>query len=380
MGTALKVEGVERIAVLRANALGDYVFALPALDALRAAYPEASITLLGRAWHAAFLPGRPGPVDDVVVVPGDDHPAAAPGQEFGAHPWDAATPDERRTFLAEMRARRFDLAIQLHGGGRNSNPLLTGLGATLTAGLRTPDAAPLDRWIPYVYEQQEAARCLEVVGLVGAPPVTLSPRLTVTAADREAGREALPDGSGAYAVLHPGASDPRRRWPAERFAALADRLAAAGLSVVVTGTAEEAGIARAVADHATAAVSDLSGHTGLSGLVGLLAGASLVVSNDTGPMHLAIAVDTPSVGIYWVGNLINGGPLTRALHRPVVSWRRECPVCGVDCIRDACDHTASFVDEPTVDEVLAAARAVVGGRKPSTLARPMHPQAGRATI
>src|SRR2546430_14707651 len=64
-----KVPGVRRIAVLRANALGDFIFALPALEALRAAYPQAEIVLLAKKWHATFLQGRPGPVDRVIVVP-----------------------------------------------------------------------------------------------------------------------------------------------------------------------------------------------------------------------------------------------------------------------------------------------------------------------
>lgn len=64
-----KVPGVRRIAVLRANVLGDFIFALPALEALRAAYPQAEIVLLAKKWHATFLQGRPGPVDRVVAVP-----------------------------------------------------------------------------------------------------------------------------------------------------------------------------------------------------------------------------------------------------------------------------------------------------------------------
>ena len=64
-----RVPGVRRIAVLRANAIGDFIFTLPALEALRAAYPQAEIVLLAKKWHAAFLRGRPGPVDRVVAVP-----------------------------------------------------------------------------------------------------------------------------------------------------------------------------------------------------------------------------------------------------------------------------------------------------------------------
>ncbi len=63
------VPDVRKIAVLRTNGIGDYVFAIPALESLRNAYPKAQIVLLGSPWHAAFVEPRPGPVDRVVVVP-----------------------------------------------------------------------------------------------------------------------------------------------------------------------------------------------------------------------------------------------------------------------------------------------------------------------
>jgi ADP-heptose:LPS heptosyltransferase len=109
--------GVERIAVLRATALGDFVFCMPALLALRAAYPRAEICLLGRPWHASFLRDRPGPVDRVIVVP----PSRGVREEPGA----AEDPRELDGFFARMRAERFDVALQMHGGGRWSNPFAT---------------------------------------------------------------------------------------------------------------------------------------------------------------------------------------------------------------------------------------------------------------
>src|SRR5947207_4014402 len=195
---------VDKIAVLRANALGDYIFALPALDALRFAYPDAEIVLLGAAWHVSFLTGRPGPVDRVVELP--------------------PLPDVGEAFLAKMRAEDFDLAIQLHGGGRETNPVVAALGARLTAGLRAADAPPLDRWVRYVYYQPEVFRYLEVVRLVGARPVGYRPVLELTADDRKAAAAVVPDGGRPLVVLHPGATDPRRRWPADRFSAVGDAL------------------------------------------------------------------------------------------------------------------------------------------------------------
>src|SRR5205807_1381925 len=72
----------------------------------------------------------------------------------------------------------------------------------------------------------------------------------------------------------------------------------------------------------------------LGGFAALLARAAVVVSNDTGPVHLAEAVGAPTVGLYWVGNLINGAPVDRARHRPLISWTIHCPECGEDCTRD----------------------------------------------
>lgn len=373
MGAALRLEGVERIIVLRANALGDFIFALPALEALRAAYPGAHLTLLGRGWHGPFLAGRGSPVEEVIPVPGDSLPEAGAGGRWTDAPWMAAPPADVDAFLEDLRARRFDIALQLHGGGRNSNALVAGIGARLSAGLRTPDAMPLHRSVPYVYHQQEAARCLEVVALVGAEPVTLAPRLNATPRDREAAAAVLEPGS-RYAVLHPGASDPRRRWPAERFAAVGDELVSCGLEVVLTGTADEGAVTAAVASGMRSGARDLAGRTSLSALVGILAAARLAVSNDSGPMHLAVALGTPTVGIYWVGNLINGGPLTRSLHRPVLSWRTRCPTCGVDCILERCEHRASFTDEAPLAEVVAAVSALLEtDALPATLAHALHP-------
>jgi ADP-heptose:LPS heptosyltransferase len=341
--------GVERIAVLRANALGDYMFCIPALDALRAAYPEADIALLGCPWHARFLSDRPGPVDRVVVVP----PSRGVREEPGRHD-DAA---ELSGFFERMQAERFDLALQMHGGGRWSNPFLLRLGAGLTAGCRTEDAAPLDRSIPYVYFQPEITRNLEIADLVGAGPVTLTPTVAVTERDLAEAAGLLEP--SPFAVLHPGAGTPRRRWPPERFAAVGDALAATGMRVVVTGTGGEWPIVAAVLREMRAPAVNGCDALSLGGLAGLLSRAEVVVSNDSGPLHLAAAVGARTVGIFWIGNVINAGPLTRARHRPVASFQASCPACGAPNIYDSCGHEASFVMEAPLEKVLEAALELV---------------------
>lgn len=349
------VPDVERIVVLRSNGIGDFVVAIPALAALRAAYPDAEITYLGTTWHPELLQGRPGPWDRVDVVP--PYP--------GVRGDDETTRDtaEVREFLARQREERYDLAIQLHGGGGNSNPFLRALGARVTAGSRDVGAPPLDRWTPYVYYQHEVLRFLEVVGLVGAVPVQLEPRLTVTEADRATAADALDALAAPLVVIHPGATDPRRRWPPESFAAVAQELAAHGARIAVVGYGEDdERAAGAIAASGSPPVVDLVGRLSMSAMVGVLEHAQVVVANDSGPRHIAAAVGTATVGIYWCGNLINAGPLTRARHRVGVSFRTTCPACGTDQALGRCSHNPSFVADVPVADVIAAALDLFGER------------------
>jgi hypothetical protein len=162
-------------------------------------------------------------------------------------------------FFARMRAERFDLAVQLHGGGRHSNPFLRRLGAGVTAGSRTPNAQPLDRTVPYTGHQHEIHRFLEVAGLVGAAPVTLEPRLQVTDADRAEAAAALAGDDRPLVVLHPGAKDPRRRWPVERLAVVGSELARKGARLAVVGTASERGLVDRLVDGLDGHAADLAG-------------------------------------------------------------------------------------------------------------------------
>lgn len=345
-----RVPGVRKIAVLRANAVGDFVLALPALDALRGAYPEAEIVLLGLAWHAEFLRDRPGPVDRVVEVP------VFPGLRDGPE-----DPEAVARFFACMRDERLDLAMQLHGGGRHSNPFVRRLGARVTLGSRSADAEPLDRSIPYRLHQPEVLRYLEIVSLVGAEPLALEPRLAVTARDRQEAAAAVGSSPAPIVLLHPGARDPRRRWPAEKFARVADALAPAS-RILVNGVREEREVVEAVCARMQAPAVPLHGRLSLCGLVGVLASARLLVANDSGPIHLATALGTPVVGIYWCGNVIGFGPMTVARHAPHIAWRLDCPECGRHCMRDACSHQSSFVADVAVEDVLASARLLLGAR------------------
>ncbi|MBT2511996.1 glycosyltransferase family 9 protein [Arthrobacter sp. ISL-30] len=361
-----KFDGVSRIAVLRGGGLGDLIYAIPAMAALKAAYPDATLTLLGMPAHQQLLAATKSPADEVRILPFSE--GVRPGDE---------DQDELEAFFAEMREQDFDLAVQLHGGGRYSNPFLLRLGARHTVGTRTADAASLERTVPYLYYQYEPLRSVEVAGFAGAFPVDLEARLAPAV-----GPDALPAGlvledlgdsrSQPLVVLHPGASDPRRRWPAERFAELATACAADGCQVVVIGDKSERHLAKRVVELAGAPIRSLAGELDMAGLVAVLARSAVMVGNDSGPRHLAQALGIPTVGIFWVGNVINAGALGRSLHRVHASWVTRCPSCGIDVTQvgwtaPRCPHDDSVVAEIAVRDVhedvrsLAATSPLVEG-------------------
>jgi len=108
--------------------------------------------------------------------------------------------------------------------------------------------------------------------------------------------------------------------------------------------------------------ANFAGRLDLHALTGLLSRADVVVSNDTGPLHLAGALGRPTVGVYWCGNVINAGAPFRGRHRVLMSWRLDCPVCGVDCMAGTCPHRESFVADVPIGEVEAAALDLLAPR------------------
>ncbi|MGT2463288.1 glycosyltransferase family 9 protein [Sinomonas atrocyanea] len=173
-------------------------------------------------------------------------------------------------------------------------------------------------------------------------------------------------------VVHPGATDPRRRWPAHRFAHVAAALAEEGWQVLVVGDPGERELAEGIAHDAAATapsaahrIGAAAGQTDLHALVGLLDAARLVVANDSGPRHLAQALGTPTASVYWGPNLVNAGPRQRRMHRVQISWRQLCPVCGADGTDPfgrSCDHSDPWVADVQADDVLGDAQALLAGR------------------
>lgn len=350
------VPDVRRIVVLRGGALGDLLYAVPALYALAATYPGAEITLLGSALHAELLRDRPGPVDEVAVLP------------VTRTDWNQPAQPAETEFVDRLRERPVDLAVQLHGGGAWSNPFLRQLNPRVSIGSRAEGAAPLDRTLAYRFYQHEVLRALEVVGLAGAPPVVLEPRVELTPRDLAAADAALGTVTGPLVIVHPGANDSRRRWPARAFAEIATHCLDRGATVVIIGGPSDQALVADLRSHIPVAATGDARLRTLVGsdmptLCGVLARATVLVGNDSGPRHLARALGTPTVGVFWIGNVISAGPLSCGNDRVLISWQTHCPACGRDATderKPRCPHGDSLVSTVPVAAVRADVDELLG--------------------
>ncbi|GAA0224373.1 glycosyltransferase family 9 protein [Cryptosporangium japonicum] len=273
------------VLVLRALGLGDLLAAVPALRGLRRACPEHEIVLAAPARFADVVAAT-GAVDRLL-------PTTAPGREVPSHlDWDGPPPD---------------VAVDLHGNGPLSHDLLAALGpARILSWVDGPT------WRDDEHERVRWCRLLRFYG-IGADPDDV--RLDVV----------RPPGPGAV-LIHPGADAAARRWPADRFAAVARALTAAGVPVVITAGRGEGALAAAVADRAglpPATVVGGDADVPFAALAARVAGARAVVVGDTGIAHLASAVATPSVVLFGPVSPALWGPPADFRHR--VLWRPDDP-------------------------------------------------------
>jgi len=356
---SLKIKNVEKIAVLRCGALGDFIVTLPALKAMRNSYPEAEIVLLGKPWHKRFLMKNRTPVDRVVVVP----------IKKGIRNENGEIENEEliNSFFHEMQEEHFDIAVNFQGNGVSANPFIKRLKAGFNVGLTCEEAEQLDRNINFYYYQNETIRYIEVAKLIGADTSDLEPEIRIFEEDKKEISGLIKTlNDKPFVVLQPCAVDKRRMWPVENYAPLADELKRKNFEVVFTGSAEDRKIVEEIIASMKYNGINTCGEISLGGLTALLSKAAAVIGADTGPLHLARAVNAPTVGIYWAPNLINWGPVTRSIHRPVVSWQMQCPLCGI-VPNDPypfepkinCDHAVSFVRDITVEEVLNATMSLL---------------------
>jgi ADP-heptose:LPS heptosyltransferase len=303
------LDRVGRIAVVRAlPGIGDMICAVPALRTLRRRYPDARIGLVGLWSSRWMLDAYPHYIDELLPIDGLPLLCPPPADVEGA-----------LTALAEARRQRFDLAIQLHGNGSLSNLVTAMIGARRSLVHHLPDQPAPEGALAVAYPDRghEVVRLLELVdrlGVIGEAHLEApDPAACAGGAALVAELRVPPQG---FAVLHPGASRPDRRWSVAGFAALARWLLDRDLLVVATGTEGERDVVDELRRRVPAVV-DLCGRTGVNELAGVLAAARLVVCNDTGVSHLAAAVRTPSVVTFLGDDPGRWAPLDSVRHRLV---------------------------------------------------------------
>lgn len=299
-----------RIVIFRALYLGDLLNAVPAFRALKAALPNAHVTLVGLPWCEEFVKRFHAYLDGFISFPG-----------FPGLP--EQTPDlpQVLSFLADMQAMNIDLAIQMQGSGDIVNPMIGLFGAKQTAGFYLPGQYCPDKdwFLEYPEHEAESWRHLRLMEFLGIPLQRDELELPLFEEDWQTFERLKADFNldEPYVCIHPGSRGRDRRWPTQNFAVVADRLAARGYRIVLTGTQSEANLTASVAAHMKSPAIDLAGRTDLGTLGALVSQARLVFSNDTGISHVAAAFKTPSVILFPVAESVRWAPLNEKLHKRI---------------------------------------------------------------
>jgi ADP-heptose:LPS heptosyltransferase len=316
----LDFKSLRNIAVFRALQLGDLLCAVPALRTLRMAAPNAKITLIGLPWAKSFAERFGKYIDEFLQFPG-----------FPGLPETPPQINLLPEFFSTAQQRQFDIAFQLHGDGALSNPITVALGATRNAGFYVPGAYCPDHeyFVPWSSGEHEISQYLRLMQFLGADAHDRSLEFPLHELDYQNLRKIsqfrlMP---GSYACIHPGARLPSRRWLPKRFAQVADGLASQGLHVVLTGSADERPIVDAVLQEMHHPVIDMCGRTELGALAAMVAGARILVSNDTGISHIAAALATPSVIVCSGADPVRWAPLDKKRHR-VMAANVPCRPCS----------------------------------------------------
>ncbi|MFG1657015.1 glycosyltransferase family 9 protein [Micromonospora chersina] len=323
------------ILVLRALGVGDLATGVPALRALRAAYPERELALVAPRWLAPLVE-LVGVVDRQVFADGLGH--------LG---WSGPPPA---------------VAVNLHGRGPESHRMLAEARPRRLLAFANADAGWHDG-PPWRAEEHEVDRWCRLLGWYGIPAERTDLAL------RRPGAGGLPTG---VTVVHPGAKAAQRRWPPERFAAVARELSGRGHRVVVTGSPGERDIAAEVARRAgLPADAVLAGATDVGELAALVAHARLVLCGDTGVAHLATAFATPSVLLFGpVPPSWWGPPPDRPWHEAL--WAGPRPAGDGPGVHPALAELEVPAVLAAVDRVTAAVRSRAGAvrRIPAQSAHP----------
>jgi len=320
----------KRILIIKPSSFGDVIHALPVLAGLRRRYRDAHIAWLVSTACADLLVGHP---DLNEVIPFDRKRFGRLGRSW------SVTRDFVR-FVRDLRARQFDLVVDLQGLFR-SGFLARASGARTRVGFaRTREFA----WLFYSDRVRVPDRDMHAVDryyLLADPldfadvpitfelPVRPEARAEIDAV--LAGENIGPE--TRYVLIAPGTRWETKRWPVEHFAELV-RLLKSNLdtAVVLAGAPDEADLAHTVAAASGEKVANLAGRTTIPQMVALVDRASAVVMNDTGPMHLAVALNKPLVALYGPTSPHRTGPYQRLDDVMRLDW--DCSPCYLKRLAD----------------------------------------------
>jgi lipopolysaccharide heptosyltransferase I len=327
--THLAAGDVRRILVLRLDRIGDVLMSLPALAELRAAHPSAHIRLAVGAWSEPIA--RRAPVDEVLVW-------SAP---WAGRPFEGAeTLRALAGKAAALRRERIDLAIDLQGDVRAAFLLaLTRarerVGYANTGGARLlTRVVPLDETVSWIEQNRDAV----AVATGGTRPMGPPPRLELlTADDRERARAILRaeglDGPRPLVGLHASGGRPVKQWGLGRWREVARRLQGEfGAAIVLTGGEGDRPLAQEVSRGLPGTVRDLCGKLALLDTLALVGAFDLFLSSDTGPMHMAAAVGTPSVSVFGPSDArryFSGGTGAEGTRHVVAAHELWCAPCNL---------------------------------------------------
>ena len=324
---------VQRIAVIKPSALGDVVQSLPVLGALAERFPAARVSWVISDTLSELVSGHRGLADWIEYR-----------RRGGWSAW--------RRLLSELRGRRFDLVLDLQGLMRTG--LMTrATGAAVRIGLETAREGSawachglLEDTGPQVPAHRRYGRVAEFLGCG-----QLEPAATIAIPSSERGwAEVMIRRVGGHVVaLHPGSRWKTKRWPVEQFAAVgAHAIREHGAAVVLVGSADErlvtARLKELIVGQAPRGrIENLAGQTGLKKLAAVLDSVDALVTNDSGPMHLAAAMGTPVVGVFTCTSARRSGPppgrhvLIETGVACGASYHRRCPHRGgrhLACLQD----------------------------------------------
>jgi heptosyltransferase-2 len=334
---------VMKIMVRMPNWIGDAVMATPALAAIRTTFPAAHVAVVANPLVAALFTFHPC-CDRVIVFDKRGRHQGAGGF------W---------RLCRELRRERFDLAILLQNAFEAA--FMAALaGIPRRAGYRTDGRRLLlNHGIPAVDKKHGLHHVdyyLQMLRQLGIAADNRAPRLALTPAEEERAEKIL--GPGEWLAVNPGASyGAAKRWFPERFAAVADALAAEyGMQVVLTGGPGEKEIGADIERAMGTAPLNLIGRTAVRELMAVLARCRLMVTNDSGPMHVAAAFNVPLVAVF--------GPTDHATTSPATDNCRivRTPVDCAPCLLRECPIDHRCMTGVTADMVLAAARDLLGAR------------------